>query len=77
MTSPPVVDIDQGPFLCHAHLLGDVNNPLAARCTVWHPDQDTAWNCRTRYVKENRDGTRLHWSTCRLNYCRYSKIGRL
>jgi len=69
MTSPPVVDIDQGPFLCHAHLLGDVNRPLIARCMVWHTGQHAAWTCSDRDREQDRYGTFFHWTTCRPVFC--------
>ena len=69
MTRPPVFDIRRGPLLCHAHLLGDVNKPLVARCTVWHTNPDIAWSCLTREREQDRSGTLFHWTTCRPEFC--------
>ena len=69
MTNDRIPDINRGPYLCHAHLRGDVNRPLVARCSIRHRDADTAWDCRARLVKQSRDGTPCSWTTCRPVFC--------
>ncbi len=68
--SSQLLKANRGPFICHAHLAANVNNPLIAVCMIPHTDMDEAWNCRNRLKKEDIHGTRYHWSTCRPEWCR-------
>lgn len=71
--SSQYLKVNRGPFICHAHLAANVNNPLIAVCMIPHMDMDEAWDCRSRSKKNDPYGTRYHWSTCRLEFCHADK----
>jgi len=76
MTTPLVPHPEIGEFLCHAHLRGDVNNPMIAACIIRHLDAVSAADCKQRRTKMDSYGTSLFWGTCRPEFCRVGRRNR-